>query len=310
MTIPGLVLARESAAQDGGRHAAVVLQMPASARASALGGAYAAVGGDDASIFYDPAQHATVRRGVGLSVERYFASSTLAAFSAATRTGPGQGTLAVGVQSVRYESVTETVGAVETGRLLTAGDEVLSAGYGIELATRWLPGATAVRLGAAAKWVRQRVADESGDATAGDVGLAVALRGGATVAAVAQHLGGTLTLAERSHPLPRRLAVAAAWPVALSPRLALLATGELATVRDEGARVAAGAEARWRSRGAPATALTLDARLGFRQRTHGAAASPVTVGGGVGARGLVLDYAYQGYAGLGATHRLGVRWAR
>jgi hypothetical protein len=123
---------------------------------------------------------------------------------------------------------------------------------------------------------------------------------------VAQHLGGSLALADRARPLPRRLALGAAWPLALSPRLALLATGEVATVRDEGARAAAGAEARWLAPGA----LSLTVRVGVRQRTNGAAGAPVTAGGGIGARHLMLDYAFQDYAALGATHRLGVRWTR
>ena len=87
-----------------GQTAAVVLELPASARALALGDAVTAVGHDDAMIFYNPAQLASLNGlAASLSLQRYLESTTLAALSAAAGFGPG--TVGVGIQSLSYGSV-------------------------------------------------------------------------------------------------------------------------------------------------------------------------------------------------------------
>src|SRR5688572_32527262 len=89
--VPAISLAQ------GGRTGAIVLELPASARALALGGAYVTAGADDAALFYNPSQLATVEgRAASMSVQPYIEGSTLGAASAAFRLGPG--TVGVGVQ--------------------------------------------------------------------------------------------------------------------------------------------------------------------------------------------------------------------
>jgi hypothetical protein len=145
------------ATSTGGRHAAVILELPASARAQALGGGYAALVDDDAAVFYNAAQlvaPAAPDRSAGLSIQQYFASSTVAALSGAMRLGPGA--LALGIQVLNYGSEDEIVPdpnfggqrGMATGGTVSASDMVLSAGYGVT--------ARRVRLGGAAKLVRQR----------------------------------------------------------------------------------------------------------------------------------------------------------
>jgi predicted aminopeptidase len=267
--------ARRAAGQDGGRNAAIVLALPASARAAALGDAYLGVGGDDAALFYDPAQLATVRGAVGLSVERYLASSVVAAASAAARVG--RGSAAVGVQSIRYDGIDETVASTATGRTLSAGDAVATVGYGVGLGRLRLPGATALRVGATVKYARQRVAEASGGALAGDVAVAAALRGGGVLSVVAQNLGGDITLLDVSSPLPRRVRVGGALPVAVSPRVSMLATA--AVTRGTGAGCAR--RAGWRRGGsrAPSRSTCASARAsaptaGRRRRSPSAPAWP------------------------------------
>jgi len=296
-------------AQDGGRHAAVVLALPAAPRAAALADAFTAVGDDEAALFYSPAQLATVRgTRASASVERFLATTTLGAAVGALRVAGG--TAAVGVRSLAYPEAPEAQEYEPTGRTLTGGELAVSAG--------WARAVRGVRVGAAATLVRQRVVEASGQAVAGDVGLAWtspaalptagAVRralGGVTVAGALQHVGGELSLLGRASPLPRRARVGVARPVTLAPALRLLATAEVVQLDGETARPAAGAELRWQ-RGR----LALDARGGVRRRLVPDEALPaVTTGGGLAFRAVALDYAYQGYAVLGATHRLGVRWA-
>ncbi|GLC26020.1 hypothetical protein [Roseisolibacter agri] len=302
-------VAAPARAQDGGRHAAAVLSLPAAPRAAALADAFTAVGGDEASLFYSPAQLATVRgRGVSASVERFLATTLLGAAVGAVRVAGG--TAAVGVRSLQYPDAPEAQEYEPTGRTVTGGELAVTAGFARAL---W-----GVRAGASATLVRQRVAEASGQTIAGDVGLAWTVPAasatsplprralaGLTVAGALQHLGGELSLLGRASPLPRRMRVGIARPTTLTPTLSLLTTAEVVQLDGEAARPAAGAELRWQ-RGH----LSLDARGGVRRRLLRDEAMPAhTVGAGLGFRAVGLDYAYQGYAALGATHRLGVRWA-
>jgi hypothetical protein len=56
--------------------------------------------------------------------------------------------------------------------------------------------------------------------------------------------------------------------------------------------------------------IQLLGRVGAPARPSGSSMSPLSFGGGARARHVALDYAYQGFAGLGGTHRVGVRWWR
>lgn len=306
--MPGPLVATLGA-QSGGRHAAVVLALPASPRAAALADAFGAVGGDDAALFYAPAQLATVRAGAGASVERFLAGTTLAAASAATRAAGG--TLAVGVQSLAYDAIEETRDFAPTGATLRGGELALSAGY-----ARAVGG---VRVGLVGKLARQRLAEASGQAIAGDVGIAwtvpAATAGagraaralaGITVAGAVQHVGGELALLGRAAPLPRRVRLGAARTLALAPGVDVLALAEVVDDAGESARPAAAAELRWRV----GRTVAIEARGGVRRRLRDDALPAVTVGGGVRLGAVTLDYARQGYGPLGATHRVGIRWAR
>jgi hypothetical protein len=308
-TLGAIASAASLGAQDGGRHAAVVLALPAAPRAAALAEAVTAVGGDESALFYSPAQLATVRRaGASASVERFLATTTLGAAVGAARVAGG--TAAVGVRSLAYPDAVELREYEPTGRTLTGGELAVSAG--------WARALGGVRVGAAATLVRQRVAEASGQALAGDLGVAwtapaaasdaTAPRralAGVTIAGAVQHVGGALSLLGRASPLPRRARLGVARPITLSPALRLLASADVVQQDGESVRPAAAAELRWQ-RGR----LALDARAGLRRRLHADEALPArTVGAGLGFRAVALDYAYQGYAALGATHRLGVRWA-
>ena len=291
---------------QAGATAAIVLELPASPRAMALGNAYAAMGGDEASLFYNPAGLATLERAAGgLSVQRHLASSTLAALAVAGSVGPG--TVALGLQVLDYGSEPELVPdpvyggerGLATGADVSAQDLVLSLGYGATIGR--------VRAGAAAKFVRQRVADRSGGVAAFDVGVAGDLPRGITLGVALQHLGPELEIAGVAAPLPRQLRVAAMMPLPSAGPIALAATAQLTRPRESGTLPAGGIEAAWRS----SNGLRFAARAGAADRPDESAASALTFGAGLAARHLALDYAWQGYETVGgAVHRLGVRWER
>lgn len=282
---------------------AVLLELPASARALALGNAYVAVGGDESAIFYNPAQVATVRAmSAQLSVERYLGASTLGALSAGVPVGFGS--VAVGLQVLDYGSSEEVLpdpgdgSGLPTGATVTAGDYAITVGYGVRIG--------ALRVGAAGKYLAQRLASQTGSASAVDAGAALDVWRGGTVAVSVQNIGRDLEVAGSSGPLPRTVRVGAALPVRVADAVDVMGTVELSRVRRGRVTPAAGVEAAWRS----GTGLVLVGRAGVYTPPERSAASPLTFGGGVRTGHLALDYAYQGYEALGATHRFGVRWSR
>lgn len=291
---------------QGGRTGAIVLELPASTRALALGGAYVTAGADDAALFYNASQLATVEgRAASMSVQPYIEGSTLGALSAAFQLGPG--TVGIGVQVLSYGSADEyvcddTTGCDRgeaTGRTVSANDVAASVGYGMT----W----RMVRLGAAAKYVRQSLADASGGAPALDVGAAIDVWRGATVGVSIQNIGPDIKTAGSSAPLPRFLRLGASLPWRGIGPFDVLGTVEVAQHSEGDVLPLGGAEVTWTS----ANGLAFSARVGALAQSDGAATSPVSFGGGVRARHFALDYAYQSFDALAlTTHRFGLRWWR
>jgi hypothetical protein len=289
-----------------GQNAAIVLELPASPRALALGGAVTAVGRDDALLFYNPAQLATLGGlSASISLQRYLESTTLAALSAAARLGPG--VLGIGIQSLSYGSIDEIIPdcvnfgcerGEPTGATASAGDLAATAGYALRV--------RGARIGGAAKVVRQSIAGESGTTGAIDVGAAVDLLRHLTVAAAVQNLGGTMTVAGSSGPLPRTVRGGVALAVERN-QVALLLSSDVAQVRDGDARLSGGLELTWRA----ARAISLVGRAGAAQRANGADARAATFGGALQLGRFAVDYAYQGFETLGSSsHRVGIGYRR
>jgi hypothetical protein len=284
----------------GGRSAAILLELPSSPRALSLGGAYAALGSDEASIFYNPAQLATLTASsAGFSVQSYIQSSALGAFAAAMPMGPGH--LGVGVQVLNYGSedryecdVTAfptCEHGVKTGTV-SASDLAASVGYAMMFRR--------VRFGGTLKYIRQNIADETGGAPAFDLGAAMDIGLGATFGVSVQNLGGRLTLGSVSGALPRAFRFGAALPRQHIGPLDITATAEVAQWSGGGTVPAGGAEVSWLA----TNGISLLGRVGAQSLTGETQASPLTFGGGVAARHLAFDLIG------GATHRIGVRFWR
>jgi hypothetical protein len=287
-------------AQSGGTPPVAVLELPASTRALALGNSFVAAGTDEAAIFYNPAQLAVIpHTSAGLSVQQWFLSSTVGALAAATRLAGG--TVAVGLQVIDWGSSERAFGDPSTqaddgtGATVSAGDYAASVAYAHALG--------GLRLGATAKYVNQRLVNESGGTAAVDVGAAFDLLG-VTFAAALQNMGGSISLAGNQTPLPRTVHVGAAVPVHNVGPVDLLATVEVAHVRGGDTQPAGGLEVSYQA----TSTISFVGRVGGLARPVGAAISPVSFGGGLRAHHLAIDYAYEGSAVLGATHRIGVRW--
>ncbi|HEU4585267.1 MAG TPA: PorV/PorQ family protein [Gemmatimonadaceae bacterium] len=277
-----------------------LLELPASTRALALGNAFVAAGKDESSIFYNPAQLATVEKlSAGLSVQQWFLSQTVAAAAAAVHAF--HGTAAFGLQVLDYgssERAFDDGGGLgePTGTEISAGDYVASIAYAVSISR--------LRIGATGKYVNQRLIDESGGTGAVDFGAALDVKG-VTLAASLQNVGGEISLAGDRRSLPRLVRVGAAIPVRNVGPVDVLGTVEL-THMDGETKPFGGVEVEYNAPGG----VTVLGRVGALDRPTGADISPVAFGGGVRALHFALDYAYEGSAVFGAMHRVGVRWWR
>jgi hypothetical protein len=302
------VSAGARAQSSGTTRAAILLTLPSGARALALGDAWGAVADDESALFYNPAQLARVTGpSMGLSVQRYVASTTLGAGAFATAFA--RGTVALGVQLLDYGSEDEVIPdagfggqvGVPTGGRVSAQDVAFTAGYGMALGT-----SRRLRLGFAVKLARQHVASVSGCALAADAGVGYSL-GAWELDAALQHMGSSLALGAVRSPLPWTWRAGAAAPsISLGP----VALRPMVEVRQGSGGAATGvvaAEGTWRAgRDGPSLAL----RGALSTVASGDDRAPLTFGGGLGLGRLVVDYAYEGFDKLGgATHRVGVRFA-
>ncbi|HVT40221.1 MAG TPA: PorV/PorQ family protein [Gemmatimonadaceae bacterium] len=307
MTALCATLAAAHAQVAGESRAAILLTLPASARGLALGEAWGALTDDESALFYNPAQLARVRSlAAGGSVQHYVANTTLGAFALATRAA--HGTLGFGVQVLDYGTEDEIVSSggqqgTPTGGSVSAQDIAVTAGYAVTLGSRgeW-------RVGTAAKLARQHVANVAGNAVAADVGAAYTAPNGWELSAALQHLGSRLTLAGVTASLPHTWRVAAASPVIrglFGDQFALRAMGEARQSSGGAATGVLASEGTWRA--AP-DGLSLSGRAGYAFRGTGDDRRPLTVGGGIRLARVTVDYAYEGFDLLGATHRVGIRF--
>ena len=292
-------------AQDGGASAAVVLEQPASARAMALGGAIVAGGDADASLFANPAALASGGLQGSASGQGWIAGARLGAVSVAF--GGAGGSVGIGVRALSYGSEREIVPdtanfggqrGMETGRTISANEIAASVGYARALGR--------ARVGVAAGWVRQQIANVSGGTAFIDLGTTVTLGRGIVAGAAVQNLGGSLELASTASALPRLIRAGLAMPVAAGP-VQLSLSGEAVQSEAGGAEGRGGIEATWRA----ASGVTVQGRAGIRGGATESTLGMATLGGAVGTARIGADYAYQTLGALGgATHRIGIRIAR
>jgi hypothetical protein len=296
-------------ATNNDTRAAILLTLPASTRALALGESWSAIADDESALFYNPAQLARVRGlSIGGSLQNYIASTTLGAFAVAIPLK--HGTLGFGLQLLDYGNADEIVNAdgtngqvgTPTGSTVSAQDMAFTLGYGIAFGARHQ-----LRVGAALEYARQEVASYSGGALAGDVGAAYTLANGWDVSAAMQHMGSNLTLASVSAPLPLTWRAAVAAPIMRMDAFTLQPMAEARQVSGADVTGVLGAEGTWHT-GTSGTLLS--ARVGYAFRGSTDARAPLTVGAGITLGRLEVDYAYEGFDLIGgATNRVGVRFA-
>lgn len=281
----------------------LVLQNPASVRAAGLGGAGAALLGDAASLFANPAGLALAGH---LALE---ASYHGAPFDAYQATGAlagqlGQLHLGAGLQYFDYGSEPEVTPDPATGGVTglptgasVAGREFLAAGT---LTYRF----GLLALGGTVKAVGQRVADLTDRGTTADLGIALAIFDLAAFGLSVQNISGNWRDDSRLVlPGLTRLGFTMNY-VDPQETYRLLSTLELQWPEGAGTRVLFGVEG-----GLVVQGVGVLLRGAYATRPSGADLSRFVTGGSLAVGGLTVDYAFTPTALLdGGEHRVGLRW--
>lgn len=296
-----LLLPATVAAQGGGTTAGLLLEIPATARALALGGAYAAVVGDEGSIFVNPAGMAPIRRfALGASFEEDFLGARLTTAAGAMRVGR----FTIGFGGILYDFGGDSaiVGGQASGATITAYNAL---GVGAIAYRRGM-----ISLGASTKFLRERIGEGPNAYTAtgvtGDLGAAVAVFDLMAFGFVMQNLAGSLTTSGAAPTsLPRTARVGLTMNF-IDPQgtMRLMTTADWVRPPGGDSHWAVGLEG-----GLVAAGFGVVGRMGVALGRPDADREQLSYGGGIVVRGLKLDYGFQPYGMLGGgSHRVGVRW--
>ncbi|MDQ6831534.1 MAG: hypothetical protein M3081_21950 [Gemmatimonadota bacterium] len=288
-------LARAAGAQSD-HYSPLVLMLPASARAMALGDAYVAARDNDAALFYNPAQLA-IARGMSASVARYRSASTLSSLSGSMAFGPGPGGVGFGVQMLDYGAYSGRFPAL--ARDLTSRGPLPASSLAATLgfATIYRD----IRVGFAGKYVEERLPSARTGVLAFDVGLAKDI-GQVNVGVSAQNLGEDLVIGQKHAKLPQRYTFGIGGVGLPIGPFDIAASTSVSVLRDGFVTPAGGVELLY----SWLDGYTIAGRLGVR-RTEDVVQSPITFGGGITVDRVSFDYAFDNFDGPGGAHRFGLR---
>jgi len=280
------------AGEGAGTSAFQFLQLGVGARPSSMGEAFAAVAGDVNSIYWNPAGLAALERGqVSLNHALWLEDITYSSLAGALPVNGG--TVGASFNVLNTGSIDK---ADNTGQRL--GDN-----YNMEEVLALLSYARrfgALAIGANLKFISSRIEEEAAQSLAADLG---AIYGGVTVRGrrlnlglAVQNLGTRAEYVSEAFSLPITVRAGAA----LEAYKGLLLVFDL-VYREETIDMHAGAEYS-RALGN----VVVAARAGYKDDTvkELGALSGLTAGLGVGWTDFQLDYAWNSFTDLGATHRL------
>ncbi len=283
----------------------LVLVLPASTRATALGNAWVA-GRDEDVIFYNPAQLLSARPGFNASIGRYGSSATLGSIAGVYAAGPLTMTTGWGIEFLDY-STRPGESYPFTPALLTRGGTVEAIGMlaTVGTAITWKN----FRGGIAAKYATDRVSVPSGpasgtvaghDAFLGDVGIAHNLWTGIAGLSV-QNIGRGWVDGGRRIDVP--LQTSLGWTVTRPVGQLDLGVAAQVTARRGWVSPGGGVEIGYGWIEGYSAALRVGAR-----RTETSAERPVALGATFNADRLSIEYALQFFEGDQNAHRVTIRW--
>ncbi|TFH66697.1 MAG: hypothetical protein E4G90_02195 [Gemmatimonadales bacterium] len=283
----------------------IILELPASTRALALGHSFVLGSPDPDAVFYHPGLLNAVQ-GLSGSVQRYGTSATLATFSAGQSWFSGG--VVLGIQHLSYGASAEghvlgadllglpaDIGSLRENGEVGVSELAVSAGYG-----RSIKG---IRMGLVGKLIEERFGPRKSATGAIDLGAA-ASPGPITVGLAVQNLGPAMTIGGEEIPLPLRFALGVSSDRRPVGPLDLSASSAVSYRLDGDVIPSLGIEvAYW-----PVTGRTFVGRLGVRHLPKEQSGSLVTFGGAFLGDDIILDYAYEGFESGSPAHRFSIGW--
>jgi hypothetical protein len=312
VAVVGVAAAPASRAQASGTTAAAILDIPATARAVGLGGAYTAVVGDAGSIFANPAGLAPIGRvALGVSYQRYLLGAYLVSGAAALRVGAFDVGLGVHVLNFGQDTVYRPDPAFGGERGIADPGGAMAGAYDAVAVGTLVYRTGMLSVGGNVKYLKQQLSipdtmlyDASGFGF--DVGTAAAFFDIAAIGVVVQNLGRDLrTSTGTAAPLPRTVRAGLTLNVVDpqgTPRLMLVT--DWVSPRGRPSYWIFAAEG-----GVVSGGIGLLGRVGIATADAPADRRTLVFGGSLVFHRLRLDYGYQGFDALGgATQRFGLEW--
>lgn len=282
------------AAAQAPASAPVVLSVPTSARAAALGNAWVA-GRDQDVIFSNPAQLIGARSDFAVTGIHTGPGANGGSFATVFTGGKWSMTLGFGVQALNFSSTVGQTTAFPVGALLTPGDvDAQSAMVVLGGAMQY----KTFKIGVSGKYLSDRTSVNH-QAFVADIGVSRTLFGG-TAGAALQNIGPA-TLSDTTAKLPRQFAIGWSTNKPAGPLdLAIFTQG---TARKSWVGGAAGLEVGY----SWIEGLSVTGRIGVR-RPEAATEKPLALGGAFSFDRLTLDYALRLFDNGKRAHLVTVRW--
>lgn len=277
--------------------APVVLGMPGSSRALALGNAYPLASAESDAVFYNPALLGGAR-GIAGSVSLYGSGARLYTVSGGLAWWDGG--VGFGVQALSYSgaSLTEgTFGRGESGLsdsgAIGASEQIISAAY-----ARTLFGFAA---GLAGKLIDYRVNAEHAATVALDVGI-VRRFGPVALGLAGRNIGRDPSVSALDAELPTEVTLGAASTTRAAGPLDLMLAASAGWRRDDTASAGGGIEVSYW----PVQGRTFTGRAGVRW-IEDSDMAPLTLGAGFTGDRIALDWAFEDIETGKALHRFTIR---
>ncbi len=277
----------------------LVLEIPTSAHAAAMGGAFPLGAGTPDVLFYHPG---ALEGAQGIAAYRASYGGSRAMSAVAGATAWFGGTVAVGLQSLTYGGAAGLVGRARSEAELfgartaeTHSETVLSLAFARD--------AGPVQVGMAGKWLTTRAGIEQDHAPALDVGAALDA-GPALVALSLRNLGAETRAPSGTLKAPVAVSLGASSDVVQVRGLDLSASARVDRTGSGDVQPGGGIEVAWW----PVQGRTFSARVGFGRPVDEDPASGLTLGAAFRGDQIGVSYAYAEVDDGRGVHRFGLTW--